>query len=164
VRETAAERSWVLADSVDLSWLSKASHSDSSSVTFDTIRFCSASGRTRIDTVLRFEALIPMLPAVVAQNASILARVGVFGDELALDGELQDQLAQLGDAVGGFGKGREILNEGVGVHVGPRKEGLTRRRGAAKKEQKKLRSYVGNNFWAFRMTSIEVSERGRELS
>ena len=35
----------MLADSVDWSWLSKASHSDSSSVTFDTIRFCSASGR-----------------------------------------------------------------------------------------------------------------------
>ena len=36
--ETAAERSWVLADSVDWSWLSKASHSDSSSVNFETIR------------------------------------------------------------------------------------------------------------------------------
>ena len=37
---TAAESSWVLADSVDWSWLYKASHSDSSWVTFDTIRFC----------------------------------------------------------------------------------------------------------------------------
>ena len=38
--ETATERSWELADSVDWSWLSKASHSGSSSVAFDTIRFC----------------------------------------------------------------------------------------------------------------------------
>ena len=37
----------MLADSACVSLASKASHSDSSSVTFDTIRFCSDSGGTR---------------------------------------------------------------------------------------------------------------------
>ncbi len=41
---TAAERSWELADSAVWSWASRVSHRDSSSVTFATIRFCSASG------------------------------------------------------------------------------------------------------------------------
>ena len=46
----------MLADSVDWSWLSRASHSDSSSVTFDTIRFCSASGGSGVTyRVTQFE-------------------------------------------------------------------------------------------------------------
>jgi hypothetical protein len=43
--------------------------------------------------------------------------VHVLRAELALDGELQDQLAQFRDAVRGFGEGRELLAEGFGVHT-----------------------------------------------
>ena len=42
--------------------------------------------------------------------------VHVLRAELALDGELQDQLAQFRDAVRGFSEGRELLAEGFGGH------------------------------------------------
>ena len=59
--------------------------------------------------------------------------VHVLRAELAVDGELQDQLTQFRDAVRGFGEGRELLAEGCGGHLNLSGNGLTRRRGGAKK-------------------------------
>ena len=96
----------MLADSVAWSWLSKASHSDGSSVTFDTIRFCSASGRAIAAVsgkALAAGGSCPFYPRLAPCGSRVLREQvrdgggeelgagGLGGLELALQGVAQRQ-------------------------------------------------------------------------
>ena len=69
-------------------------------------------GRSRLGGSLALPA------AIFALRHTCRLIVRVLRGELALGGELQDQLAQFRDSVRGFGEGRELLAEGFGGHLG----------------------------------------------